>query len=259
MSALETLPPRVREQLAVYRQVRDLQFRVIQAGDPVSADRLLEAAGVTYEIAAQDLCSVPRTGPLLVTANRFGAIECLLLAAVLPRVRPDSKILAPTFVASIPQLRARFIAVDPWRTESSALRNRAALNQAVTWLKLGGALAVFPADDRDTMDGGNSSQVRTRKGWSTALPRLVRITGAATVPVFIEWCETVQGAGLLQPAQSRVEMRIGSPASSMTPPAIPTLQEAATYLRWRTDSLGCRREVIIRLVPRRQAANPAST
>ena len=233
----EGFSARVREQLAVYRQVRDLQWRAIRTGLPVTTECLLEMAGVTHEIAAGDLRSVPASGPVLVSANRFGVFECLLLAAVLGRVRSDVRVMAHHFLATIPQLRSRFIAVNPWRTSSGEARNRRALEEATSWLKLGGVLAVFPGEERQACGARHHGRPAMSSRWSTPVTRIVRMTGAVAIPALIEWSEPEGGSAQSAEPLRRAEVRIGSPASNQALSAIPALEDTASYMHWRADPL----------------------
>src|SRR5882672_60336 len=59
------------------------------------AERFLHLLNVRTKVAVQDLALVPRHGPVGAVANHpFGLIEGAILAALLPPVRPDAKIMA---------------------------------------------------------------------------------------------------------------------------------------------------------------------
>ncbi len=78
-------------------------------------ERLLTLLDVTYRVTPEDLARIPATGPVVVTANHpFGFLEAAILAAVLRRVRPDFKMMANSLLASVPELRAGFIFVNPY-------------------------------------------------------------------------------------------------------------------------------------------------
>jgi hypothetical protein len=215
---------RVTEQLAVYRQVRDLQWRAIRSGLPVTTECLLEMAGVTHQIAAEDLRSVPASGPVLVAANRLGVLECLLLAAVLGRARSDVRVLAPHFLATIAPLKSQFIAVDPWRTSGGVARNHGALGKAMSWLKLGGALVVFPGEERQAWLACHHG----RLAMNTPVTRIVRMTGAVAIPASIEWREPLAGSAKSAEPLRRAEVRLGFPVSNQILSPIPALDDAAS-------------------------------
>ena len=81
--------------------------------------------GVTYRVTPEDLARIPAAGPVVVTANHpFGFLEAAILAAVLRRVRPDFKIMTNSLLASVPELRAGFIFVNPYGGGASIRENR---------------------------------------------------------------------------------------------------------------------------------------
>ena len=78
------------------------------------------------------------------TANHpFGFLEAAILAAVLRRVRPDFKIMANSLLASVPELRAGFIFVNPYGGGASIQENRMPMRECLEWLAKGGMLALF--------------------------------------------------------------------------------------------------------------------
>ncbi|MBI5863632.1 MAG: GNAT family N-acetyltransferase [Planctomycetes bacterium] len=145
-------------------------------------DRVLRSLGVDVQFSADDLGAIPTSGPLVVVANHpFGALDGLVLTALLQRVRPDVRVLANYVLARIPEMRATSLFVDPFGGPGAAIRNRAAMKTAVQWVAGGGALGVFPA--------GEVSHFTWKRGcvtdspWSDAVARLALRTCATVVPV----------------------------------------------------------------------------
>lgn len=57
--------------------------------------QVFETFNIRYQVEAEELARIPRRGPLVVVANHpFGAIEGVIMAALLAQVRPDVKIMA---------------------------------------------------------------------------------------------------------------------------------------------------------------------
>src|SRR5215475_11421063 len=70
-------------------------------GDPIA--NLLALLDVTFECDPEELERIPRQGPLLIAANHpFGLLEGAILAAELPKVRPDIRILTNSLLAPVP-------------------------------------------------------------------------------------------------------------------------------------------------------------
>lgn len=148
----------------------------------------------------QELTSIPRAGGTIVVANHpFGALDGLLLAQLLRRIRPDVRFLANSMLARIPELAPLLIGVDPFGGERARAANMAPLRQAVQWVRQGGLLVIFPA-------GEVSHWQRKHKGiadpdWHSAAARIVARTKAPVVPVYIAGRNsfTFQLASLIHP------------------------------------------------------------
>jgi len=168
--------------------------------DDSFAERVLTALAIETSVSAHDLRRVPRTGPLLVAANHpRGALDGLVLAALLRRLRPDVRIVANHMLARLPELRSTCFFVDPFGGPAAAARSLAGLRAAHLWLRHGGALILFPA--------GEVAHERTPEGalldhpWSTTLGRLAAGAGATILPAFLDGgnSELFYAAGRLHP------------------------------------------------------------
>jgi len=236
-------------------RVRDLYRRAQQPADRSILENVLSQMRVECVIKDSDLARIPPTGRVVVTANHpFGLLDGAVLGALLTRVRPDVKILTNILLAEIPELHDYCIFVDPFGGEDSVVRNRRGVKKAVAWLQSGGMLAMFPA--------GEVSHVRLREigiadpEWNSLAVRLVRMTDAAALPVFLPGCNsaTFQALGLLHPrlrtawlineflgqTDKKMEVRIGSRIPAQTMRDIGSDLEATSYLRWRTYILSRR-------------------
>jgi putative hemolysin len=160
----------------------------------------LAALGVTCQVDAAGLARIPATGSLVVIANHpFGAVEGLMLLAMLRRIRPEVKVMANYLLARIPQLRDMVIAVDPFGGPRAARSNLAPLRDSLRWLEKGGLLLVFPAGEVSHFQP--SHRAVADPAWSTTLGRIVRRSGAPVLPVFLPGRNSLlfQVAGWLHP------------------------------------------------------------
>jgi putative hemolysin len=146
--------------------------------------RALRALGVELAVASSDLARVPGTGPVLVTANHpHGALDGLLLADLVRRVRPDVRVVANLFVQRVPELRDLCFFVDPFEGAGAAARSRAGLRAAHAWLRDGGALIVFPGGEvAHTWKAG----ALIDSPWKTTFDRIAASTGARILPASID-------------------------------------------------------------------------
>ena len=111
-------------------------------------ERTLTLLNVHPQVSGRDLALIPKRGPVVAVANHpFGLIEGAILAALLPSIRPDVKILANHLLATAPGADQLCIFVDPFGGERAARSNRKGLKDAIAWLKQGGLLTVFPAGE----------------------------------------------------------------------------------------------------------------
>jgi putative hemolysin len=107
-------------------------------GFPAAARWALESHRVKLRLRDPD--SVPSSGPLLVTSNHPGGIDCLALAAGLGR--SDLKIVASgmPFLRSLPEVARHLILVS----RVGAHARMGVLRESIRHLEQGGALLIFP-------------------------------------------------------------------------------------------------------------------
>ncbi|MEQ8768167.1 MAG: GNAT family N-acyltransferase [Planctomycetota bacterium] len=144
----------------------------------------VRAFEIESEVADSDLDRVPGTGGTIVVANHpLGALDGIVLGSILGRRRGDVRILANHLLARIPEMRERCFFVDPFGSTESTQRNRRGLRQAVSWLKDGGLLVVFPAGEVSHWQPGRKEVVDPP--WSPTVARLIRRSGACVLPAHL--------------------------------------------------------------------------
>jgi putative hemolysin len=151
------------------------------------ADRVLGALDVRPDAETSTLARIPKAGPVIVAANHpHGALDGLLLAALLQRVRPDVHVLTNYVLARIPELSDFCFFVDPFEQHraAGAARSQAGLRAAHVWLRKGGAIIIFPAGEVAHRPGAGGT--RADSPWRPTVGRLAMATGAAVVPARIE-------------------------------------------------------------------------
>jgi len=235
--------------------VRDLYHRVQHSPEGFRMDNLLAEMRVGLRVTAADIARIPPTGPVVVVANHpFGVLDGAVLTVLLTRVRPDVKILANFLLGDVPELHRHCIFVDPFQTERSAGSNRRALREALPWLQTGGMLALFPAGEVSHWQMPEAKIADPE--WNETAVRLVRKTGACTLPVYFCGRNSVgfQLLGMVRPRLrsafllqeflqqegKTVELRVGSAIRSESVARMANDHEAIEYLRWRTYLLARR-------------------
>src|SRR5271157_1075689 len=135
------------------------------------ARRMLELLDIRFAVEARDVLRVPANGPLVGVANHpYGIVEGLVLAALLDRVRPDSRILVNSLLAAVGELRAQTILINPFETPAAHRQNRLPLRQAIEWLSHGGLLAIFPGGEVASLNWKEHAVVDPP--WKTTAARL---------------------------------------------------------------------------------------
>lgn len=252
------------EKLLLLDRLRDLYQKVRRTDGRPILENLLNELQISYEVDAEDLAGIPKTGPVVVVANHpFGLLEGAILGTMLPRLRPDVKIMANYLLAGLPEADGQCIFVDPFQGPGSAAINSRALRNSIRWLKSGGLVVIFPAGE--VSHWKLHGEVADPE-WSDTVSRLARMTGAAVVPVFFKGSNSIPfhllgmfhprlrtirlPMELLNKMGKNVEVRIGTPIPSKAIADIPGDKDATSYLRWRTYLLARRGEPDMRLVPR---------
>jgi putative hemolysin len=225
----------------------------------------LQELGVTVQTDAREVERLPTTGAAIVCANHpYGAVEGLILARELCRIRKDVKILVNSLLDHIVEMRELFLVVDVFASDAQAANARA-LRGAMEHLRRGGMLAIFPAGEVSSL------KVRQRRvmdpRWSESIARMALRTGAQTCPAYFEGRNSslFQLAGLVHPRlrtallprellnkQGRtIEVRFGTPIAASELSSLPDDRTRTDYLRLRTYALGDRTRVASQKLLRR--------
>jgi putative hemolysin len=217
--------------------------------------------------------AIPAAGPLVVVANHpFGGIEGLYLYSLLAARRGDVRVLGNGLLGRLPQFAPALIPVDVLGGRAAARGNAAAMRRAIRWVEGGGALLVFPAGEVATLD--RPSRTCADPAWHPSVARLVRITGAPVVPVFIAGRNSplFHAAGRLHPRLRTallprelfnkrgrtIPVRVGRPLAPAQLRALQGDEVLCEHLRLHVYALACgeARAAAAGRGPRRAVATP---
>ena len=251
--------PGLASKLIPLDQAQQLYRRVRRAKADLHGGSMLEALlremHIDLRIHQADIERIPRKDPVVVVANHpYGMLDGAVLAVLLSRVRPDVKVLTNFILKDVPELEQYCIFVDPFQNPTSIERNRRALKEALAWVEDGGMLGIFPAGEVSYWQSPQAGIVDPQ--WSETAIRIIRKTGAATLPVYFCGRNSLafQVVGLLhsrvrtafllheflQQSGKTVALRVGSAIPVHSIASIRDDREGTEYLRWRTYLLAQR-------------------
>lgn len=236
-------------------------------------EKVLDYLDIDYRLSQEQVKDIPRQGPLVVVANHpFGGIDGLVMIALLSKVRPDAKLLANFFLQQIPELREKFIFVDPFGGAEARQRNFSSMKTALRFVRDGGCLATFPS--------GEVSQVNLQRrrvtdpAWSSTIGRIIQQTRAPVLPLFFEGRNSAlfQALGLIHPRlrtvmlprellkkrRSTVRVRAGNMIPTSRLKSFDDPGDLISYLRVRTYILRARIDEPIASATRRPAHSLAN-
>ena len=213
----------------------------------------------TYQVSATDLERFPKDGPVVVVCNHpFGALDGLVLGAILEDIRPDFRILGNLILSRITPVQPWIIEVNPFDHAKGTLGNARGLRAALQWLEGGGVLGMFPS--------GEVSRFRFRDqsvrdpAWSHHAVSLARRTGATIVPIFVEGRNSLvfQSLGAVHPLLRtlmlprelvnkeghHVPVSVGRPVTPKELERFGDDHRRTRYVRLRTELLAARNETV---------------
>ena len=217
--------------------------------------RCIDFLNVAVRVSDSDLERIPRSGPLVVVCNHpFGALDGIILGWLLSRVRNDVKIIGNYFLHQIPEIQDSIIPVDPFQGNNAAIRNLAPMKKALSWLRGGGAVGMFPAGE---VSHWNPSVHRIiDPAWSLHAAALIQHTRAVTLPVYFSGRNSLffQLMGMVHPRvrtamlprelmkkkSSEIPLTIGRPIPYAAIEHMGSRSAVTRYLRLHTYLLGRR-------------------
>ena len=148
--------------------------------------RLSEAYGQKLEFDEAVFSTLPKTGPILITANHpLNGIEGIAIAAMISKVRPDVTVIMTPFLKVIPGIDENAIFMDPDGGREAVETNRAARLEAVARLNAGHCVVIFPAGEV-SLKNKISDRTPVDSDWKPTVAKILRGAPEAQVlPIFV--------------------------------------------------------------------------
>jgi putative hemolysin len=146
-----------------------------------AAIRLLELT-VTYDVAKLD--AWPRTGPLVVVCNHpYGVLDGIVSCHIVGKVRPDFRVLTNAVICKAEPLRKYLLPIDFAETKAAMATNLRSRAEALSHLKAGGCILIFPAGGVSTTPKWWQRRA-IDSDWKTFTAKLITAGHADVAPLY---------------------------------------------------------------------------
>jgi putative hemolysin len=160
---------------AVYNRNKHLK-------DLTFLNSLLEEFDIKFEIPEEDLKRLPKDGAYVTISNHpLGGIDGILLLKLMLEQREDFKIIANFLLHRIEPLKPYVMPVNPFEDHKDAKSSITGFKNAITHLRNGHPLGIFPAGEVSTYRDG---KLVVDKPWEEAAMKLVQKAKVPVVPIY---------------------------------------------------------------------------
>ena len=212
---------------------------------------MLDELQIKFEIPEKDLNRLPKDGAYITISNHpLGGIDGILLLKLLAEKRPDYKIIANFLLHRIEPLKKYILPVNPFENHKDAKSSIAGFKSAITHLREGHPLGIFPAGEVSTYKDG---ALVVDKTWEPAALKLIKKAEVPVVPIYFHaknsrlFYALSKVSGVLRTAKLPSELltqkhrvikvRIGHPIQVATQKEHESLEDFSEFLRKKTYML----------------------
>ena len=140
---------------------------------------------IRLTIKKEDGATIPEKGRLLIIANHpFGVIDGVALCAMVSEVRSDYRILTHRVLRQAPSVMDNILPIDFDEDEKALRNNLKTRKDAVTHLKDGGAVIIFPAGAISLAPRVVDKAIDTE--WKKFVAKMASVPDTTVVPFYFE-------------------------------------------------------------------------
>lgn len=208
-------------------------------------DAILNEFGVQFEVPEEDLKKIPKDGAFITISNHpLGGIDGILLLKILLKERSDFKIMANFLLSRIAPMQEYIIPVNPFENRKEVRSSMQGFKQAVSHLKEGKPLGIFPAGEVSTL---KNKGLVLDKPWEKSAMKLIKKANVPVIPVYFYaknselFYQLAKQSDLLRTAKlpsellsqknKTIHVRIGRPILPKVQDELDDLQEFTSFLR----------------------------
>ena len=212
---------------------------------------LLNDFQIKFDIPEEDLKRLPKDGAYVTISNHpLGGIDGVLLLKLMLEERKDFKIIANFILHRIEPLIPYIMPVNPFENRKDVRSSVVGFKNALTHLKEGHPLGIFPAGEVSTYRDG---KLLVDRPWEAAAMKLVKKAEVPVVPIYFhaknsplfyrlsKISDTLRTAKLpselLTQKHRVIRVRIGRPISVKEQQQQQTLEEFSNFIRKKTYML----------------------
>lgn len=241
-----------------FRKLNRLYSRIEDKEGLEFITEMISVLELKLEVEAQDLGRIPATGAAIVIANHpLGGLDGLLLIHMISSIRQDVRILANHLLKKIEPVSRFFVETNPFDVSSEGDENLfSGMKEAVTHIKNGGVLCIFPAGETSTYD---SSYLVNDKIWRIPVIKFIRKMEVPVIPVLFQTTnsrlfrimgqihpvmkEARLASEIFRKRSRKIRIRIGNPIKISDQERFSDIYQFSRYLRARTYGMATPIEV----------------
>ena len=143
---------------------------------------VLDDCNIEFQVPEEDLKRIPKDGAFITISNHpLGGVDGILLLKLLLEKRADYKIIANFLLHRIEPLKPYVMPVNPFENRKDAKSSVAGIKSALSHLKEGKPLGIFPAGEVSTYKDG---KLKVDKPWEQGAVRLIKKAEVPVIPIY---------------------------------------------------------------------------